>query len=33
MKSDDKEIFIAYYYDEKRVKEISIMLNISESKV
>lgn len=33
MKPDDKEIFIAYYYDEKRVKEISIMLNISESKV
>lgn len=33
MKSDDKEIFIAYYYDEKRLKEISIMLNISESKV
>lgn len=33
MKADDKEIFIAYYYDEKRVKEISIMLNISESKV
>lgn len=33
MNKDDKEIFIAYYYDEKRIKEIAIMYNFSEAKV
>lgn len=33
MDSDDKDIFIAYYYDEKKVKEIAIMYNFSEAKV
>lgn len=29
----DKEIFIEYYYSQKSIKEISIMFNMSESKV
>lgn len=33
MDEDDKEIFIAYYYEEKRIKEIAIMFNFSEAKV
>lgn len=33
MNKDDKDIFIAYYYDEKRIKEIAIMFNFSEAKV
>lgn len=33
MKQEDKEIFIAYYYEDRRIKEISIMFKISESKV
>ncbi len=33
MNSDDKDIFISYYYDEKKVKEIAIMYNFSEAKV
>ena len=33
MKKEDKEIFIMYYYNSKKIKEISKTLNISESKV
>lgn len=33
MKKDDKEIFIQYYYEERNIKEISKIFNISESKV
>lgn len=33
MDKDDKKIFIAYYYDKKRIKEIAIMFNFSEAKV
>ena len=33
LKKEDKEIFISYYYEGKRIKEISIIFNISESKV
>lgn len=33
MKKEDKDIFIYYYYKEKKIKEISSLLNISESKV
>lgn len=33
LKEEDKDIFIAYYYDEKSIKEIAIMYNISEAKV
>ena len=33
MKNEDKEIFIQYYYEERNIKEISKMFNISESKV
>lgn len=33
MKKEDREIFIKYYYEERKIKEISIMLKISESKV
>ena len=33
MKSEDKEIFIKYYYEERNIKEISKIFNISESKV
>lgn len=33
MDKDDKEIFIAYYYDEKKIKEIAITFNFSEAKV
>ena len=32
-KKDDKEIFIQYYYEERNIKEISKIFNISESKV
>ena len=32
-KQEDKEIFIAYYYEERKVKEISMIFDISESKV
>ena len=33
MKEEDKEIFMAYYYEERKIKEIAIMFKISESKV
>ena len=33
LKQEDKEIFIEYYYDEKSIKEISKIFNMSESKV
>ncbi len=33
LKEEDKDIFISYYYDEKNIKEIAVMYNISESKV
>lgn len=33
IKNEDKEIFIQYYYEERNIKEISKMFNISESKV
>ena len=33
MKKEDKDIFISYYYQGLKIKEISSMLNISESKV
>ena len=31
--SESREIFILYYYEQRKVKEISKILNISESKV
>lgn len=33
MTYEDREIFILYYYNSKKIKEISKILNISESKV
>ena len=33
MKKEDREIFTEYYYEERKIKEISIMFKISESKV
>lgn len=33
LKQEDKEIFIQYYYDDKSIKEISEIFNMSESKV
>ena len=33
MKNEDKEIFIQYYYGERKINEIAKMFNISESKV
>ena len=33
LKTEDKDIFIKYYYFEKSIKEIAIYYNISESKV
>lgn len=33
MKKEDREIFMAYYYEGKKIKEIALMLKISESKV
>ena len=33
MKQEDKEIFIAFYYYSRKIKEIAIEFNISESKV
>ncbi len=33
MKKEDREIFMAYYYEERKIKEIAIMFKISESKV
>lgn len=33
MKKEDKEIFIQYYYEERNIKEISKIFNVSESKV
>lgn len=33
MKEEDREIFLLYYYESKKIKEISKDLNISESKV
>lgn len=33
IKEADKDIFIKYYYEERTIKEISIMFDMSESKV
>ena len=33
LKLNDREIFIEYYYSQKSIKEISIMFNMSESKI
>lgn len=33
LKEDERDIFILYYYELKKIKEISIMYNMSESKV
>lgn len=33
MKKEDKDIFIYYYYQGMKIKEIALLLNISESKV
>jgi len=33
MKKEDKEIFVEYYYDERSIKEISKIFNMSESKI
>lgn len=33
LKQEDKEIFIQYYYDDKSIKELSKIFNMSESKV
>ena len=33
MKEEDKEIFMAYYYEERKIKEIAIIFKMSESKV
>ena len=33
MKEEDKNIFTYYYYKSKKIKEISIMMGISEIKV
>lgn len=33
LKELDKEIFIEYYYSQKSIKEISIIFNMSESKI
>lgn len=33
MKAEDREVFIEYYYDEKSIKDISKIFNMSESKV
>lgn len=33
MKKEDKEIFLSYYYYSRKIKEISIEMNITETKV
>ena len=33
MDKESKEIFIYFYYEQRKIKEISKILNISESKV
>ena len=33
LKKEDKDIFIEYYYSEKSIKEISIIFNMSETKI
>lgn len=33
MKAEDRDIFIEYYYDEKNIKDISKIFNMSESKI
>lgn len=33
MKEQDKDIFVLYYYEERKIKEIALMYKISESKV
>ena len=33
MDSESKEIFIYFYYEQRRIKEISKILNVTESKV
>ncbi|HJJ04914.1 MAG TPA: sigma-70 family RNA polymerase sigma factor [Clostridiaceae bacterium] len=33
MKEIDREIFVSYYYEERKIKEIAIIFDMSESKV
>ena len=33
MKQEDRQIFMAYYYERKKIKEIAIIFKMSESKV
>ena len=33
MKKIDKEIFLLYYFEEKKVREIAVIYGITESKV
>lgn len=33
IKAIDREIFVSYYYEEKKIKEIAIIFDMSESKV
>lgn len=33
MKKEDKEIFVMYYYDERKIKDISVIFDMSEEKV
>ena len=33
MKKEDKEVFVEYYYDERSIKEIASIFDLSESKV
>ena len=33
MKEEDREIFVEYYYEQRKIKEIAIILDLSESKV
>ena len=33
IKQEDKEIFVEYYYDDRSIKEISKIFNMSESKI
>lgn len=33
MKKEDRDIFISYYYEERKIKEIAIIFKMSESKI
>lgn len=33
MKKEDKDIFISYYYEQRKIKEIAIIFALSESKI